>query len=73
VEKTAIEQATDNAILDQLGKVVLLLLKQPFNSEVFVLMDHSHNMLCSIIQILLHLPSKIPEICPNLPHVCLVG
>jgi hypothetical protein len=27
VEKTAIEQATDNAILDQLGKVGGLLLK----------------------------------------------
>lgn len=34
VEKTAIEQATDNAILDQLGKVMLLLLKQSFSSKV---------------------------------------
>lgn len=34
VEKTAIEQATDNAILDQLGKVVFLLLNKALSYEV---------------------------------------
>lgn len=64
VEKTAIEQATDNAILDQLGKVLTLLPRQSFSSEV--LPRGRWFTRYALFKLSLHLLSKTIKIFTNL-------